>query len=204
MKIKLIDANRQQLRDHLINVLGAPVSQVPENTAHATLVAKIKGMVEGDEFEVPDVAPPAAMQVQQAPAGSVVEELAVFTDKKAKPRFLTGIPTVSNGQHDPKVGLTLTKTDDLDKPAVVSVNGRTMLVPRGEPVEIPYRYYLALKNAVRTIIDQDGSGGETRRDVPAHPYSIINVPTPNQIAEWEFYLNTDKAPPADAEDTKAA
>ena len=68
----------------------------------------------------------------------------------------------------------------------VGVNGVGMLIPRGKMVDVPYRYYLNLNNAVRThheVIDE--RTGETEaRDVHAYPFSIYERPPADIVAAW--------------------
>ena len=58
----------------------------------------------------------------------------------------------------------------------VGVNGSVMLVPRGKDVDIPYRYYEALKNAVADKYEMmpDGkSMNPVPRKVPAYPFQVV-------------------------------
>ena len=89
---------------------------------------------------------------------------------------------------DPLVRLTLHETSEGGamgkQPVPISVNGSTMLIPRGVEVEIPYRYFLALGYAVRTHYDQDAEGNINAADVPAYPFSVHLLPTREQLEWW--------------------
>lgn len=59
-----------------------------------------------------------------------------------------------------------------DRPLPIRVNGKTMLVPRGERVWIPEEYVGALKDARETVWNMTASGLSDPRDVPSYPYAI--------------------------------
>jgi hypothetical protein len=104
-----------------------------------------------EEIDVED-APPTAKQVGAKPLG--------------------GEPVAPE-----KVKILIARTEDAggDEPVPVGVNGPIMLVPRGEPVEIPYAYYEVLKNAVKDIYDPlpDGGMNPVPRKVPAYPFQRL-------------------------------
>lgn len=61
-----------------------------------------------------------------------------------------------------------------DRPVFVSVNGFSILIPRGEPVAVGLPYVEALANATQTLFDQNMETGEvSARDVPAYPFRVL-------------------------------
>lgn len=57
----------------------------------------------------------------------------------------------------------------------VSVNGRAMVIPRDQDVEIPYPFYHALKNAVRIVYEQKPEGGiSDGRPVPQYAFNTLS------------------------------
>lgn len=76
-----------------------------------------------------------------------------------------------------KVRIILQRTDEPggDEPVPVGVNGRVMLIPRGEEVEIPMAYYEALKNAITYRYEslRDGGLNPVPRKVPMYPFQRI-------------------------------
>lgn len=77
-----------------------------------------------------------------------------------------------------KVRIIINRTEDPggDEHVPVSVNGRAMLIPRGETVEIPLPYFQVLQNAVRHVYDPlpDGKGINPKpREVPMYPYQRV-------------------------------
>jgi hypothetical protein len=62
-----------------------------------------------------------------------------------------------------------------DEPVFVGVNGVAMYIPRGEEVEVPYRYFEALRNAVVTTYESDERHGlKAGRSAPQYPYSTMS------------------------------
>jgi hypothetical protein len=153
MKIKLEDAKAHQVRDFAIRVLGLDVK--PADSL-ASIRAKIALVWEGDEIEV-------------AEDGKVIADLAkgVAADegqaKEADP--------------DRKVTILISRTNEPggDQPVPVAVNGRAILIPRGKPSPVAYKYVEALTNAEQAIYDPlpDGGISTEPRMVPAYPFQII-------------------------------
>jgi hypothetical protein len=48
-----------------------------------------------------------------------------------------------------------------DKPVCVTINGKNLLIPRGEWVDVPYAYAAALANAKTTLYASDDRRGLT-------------------------------------------
>lgn len=63
------------------------------------------------------------------------------------------------------------------EPVAVSVNGKAMFIPRGEPVNVPAEYFEVLQNAVEFIYPEfDGSdlgGLKAPRKVQSYPFSVL-------------------------------
>lgn len=94
----------------------------------------------------------------------------------------------ASAENDPKVTITISEVDDVGgkRPVFVGVNGVGMLIPRGKPVDIPYRYYHALTNAIKTTHDQDEATQEIiSSDVLSYPMSVNKMPPQ---AEIDAYL----------------
>lgn len=75
-------------------------------------------------------------------------------------------------------------------PVPVSVNGTCMLLPRGEQIEVPARYFFALSCAVQTLIE-DAIDEKTKvferteTDVQTYQYTILRQPTADEIDAWQ-------------------
>ena len=93
----------------------------------------------------------------------------------------------SSAERDPKVTITIAEMEGAGgkRPVYAGVNGVAMLIPRGRPVDIPYRYYLDLMNAVKTVHEQDEATGEIiSSDVPSYPMSVNKRPPQAEIDAW--------------------
>ena len=90
----------------------------------------------------------------------------------------------SSAENDPKVQITIAEVEGAGgkRPVFVGVNGVGMLIARGRPQDIPYRYYAALTNAIKTTHEQDESTGEiVSSDVPSYPFSVNRMPPQTEI-----------------------
>lgn len=78
-------------------------------------------------------------------------------------------------------------------PVAVSVNGTCMLLPRGEDIEVPARYFFALRLAVATIIEDifDDKNMPVRQEteVPQYQFSVLRSPTQQEIDDWQDMLD---------------
>lgn len=88
---------------------------------------------------------------------------------------------------DPLVELEIASTTlpGGDKPVPVNVNGGNLLIPRETRVEIPYRFFLALKDAHEVELTQNKDTMElVKRRVTNYPLTIHRMPTEAEIAEF--------------------
>ena len=168
------EATREDLVKFSAQVLGIPVAP---NIGEDTLRAKIRAAYQGDEITIyvpPDTAPDAP----DAPGAD--QEVAATVDNRA----LRG----TSSKADPKVQLTIAETEGAGgkRGVYVGVNGVGMIIPRGRIVDVPYRYYVALSHAVKTVHEQDDDTHEIlSTEIPSYPYSV-NVMPPQ--AEIDAYL----------------
>jgi hypothetical protein len=180
-KIPLDQATKDDLRLFAEAVLGL---QVHPNSGYATIRAKIAEVHTDDFILLPE--DDSTQEIERA-AALIAEQREA---KKDVQRAAGKVGTSSKG--DPMVRMSIAQAEGQggERPVPVTVNGVTMLIPRGEPVSVPYRYYLALTLAVRTIYEQhrDRQTGElitTKKDVPAYPYNVMSMPSAEEIAAWE-------------------
>lgn len=59
-----------------------------------------------------------------------------------------------------------------DRPVPVRVNGKTMLIPRGQPCMVPEEYAEAVVNAQETTYEMTGTGIMNPREVPSYPHAV--------------------------------
>ncbi|MEQ9131099.1 MAG: hypothetical protein RJQ08_13675 [Salinisphaeraceae bacterium] len=97
-------------------------------------------------------------------------------DEGAKPEGAAPPPVTADQQPDDKgmVTIMVQRTEEAggDDPVFVAVNGRGMLIPRGEWHPIPVAFYEVLRNAVKDIYDAlpDGGMNPIPRKVPSYPF----------------------------------
>ena len=164
------DSTLPELKMFAAQVLGMSFHV---NIGETTLRSKIRQAYGGDEITIM-VDETGGSDESQADAPVAPSETP--NDGKA----LRG----SSAKGDPKVKITIAEVEGAGgKRAVpVGVNGVMMLVPRGKPVDIPYRYYLALKNAVKTTYEQDKETQEViSSEVPSYPMSVNTMPAQAEI-----------------------
>lgn len=172
------EATLDELKKFASSVLGMSVNY---NIGEATLRAKIRQAYPGDTITIMVLDGEDEARPSDAPAPPPQTP----TDGKA----LRG----SSAENDPKVTITIAEVEGTGgkRPVPVGVNGVMMLVPRGRPVDIPYRYYEALLHAVKTLHEQDETTGEVvSSDVPSYPMSVNRMPPQAVI---DAYLAADAA-----------
>lgn len=92
---------------------------------------------------------------------------------------------------DPIVRLKIGQTDmpGGKDPVPVSVNGDAIVIQRNLVADCPYRFFEALRNAKRIVVDQvlDGPDRGELIETPVTNYpiaEIISQPTPDEIDAW--------------------
>ncbi len=178
-KVSWDDATPKELKMFCAQVLG--IMTTP-NIGETALRSKIRQAYSGTELTimVPEDDGPA-----DAPAPAVAKPDS--GDPPAVGKALRG----SSAESDPKVKVTIAEVEGAGgtRDVYVGVNGVGMMVPRGRPVDIPYRYFHALENAVKTNHEQDPETNEiVSSEVPSYPMSVNKMP---DQAEIDAYLAAD-------------
>lgn len=92
-----------------------------------------------------------------------------------------------HSRHDPKVTISITPNKEAyGKHVPVCVNGDNLVLEVGKEVSIPYRHYLALKNAVEIVLtqEQDSRTGELIEvETPAYTiqFNVLSLPSQAEI-----------------------
>lgn len=204
VKIPQADASTEQLRWYAGTLLGIPLQL---SDTREILVAKI--LVIDDSGSVcieMDDESPHALGARKIEIGGKKPSVSPYA-----PPPLTDVRSRSSGQAyntDPHVIMVIAKEEKEggDEPVAVSHNGSAMWIPRGQLVEIPYRFYDTLMKAVKTIYTQiDAAGTLQGREVPAYPVDVKWKPSEDVVAEWVQRMNTLQAvvPPAPPEQAAA-
>ena len=151
-KIIIADASDEQLRTFGRNTLGLTL---PPNCKIETLRAKVAAAWDKDYLLEPE-AEDVPKQNGSAPVP--------ITDAQAAPN-----------PEKVRIHINVTEEASGDQPVQVGVNGKIMLIPRGEDVEIPYPYYEVLKHAISHKYDALPGGGinPVPREVPLYPFQVL-------------------------------
>jgi len=177
-QIPLVDATEDQLRKFAIEVLGLDIHHMAKSES---ITAKINQVWDKDTIAVEEENQTITAAPGTAPPNPNLDDKVSISEKPT-----AGI-LISSSKLDPKVHLELNRSDDKggDRAVPLNVNGKTMLIPRGEACNVPYRYYLVLVNAVRTVYEQMDDGELAPREVPAYPFRVITMPDQAEIDAWE-------------------
>lgn len=164
------EATTEELRVYGTQFLGIPLE---DNLSDAEVLAKVKTANDGATIWImpaPEIdqtgAPPPPVDVGQSTGG-----------------LMGGL-----GRADPKVRLTL-HAEERDgvitsRHKEVGVNGIVWLLKRGESLEVPYRVYLALNDAVRDGITHDSEGEVHHQMVHNTPFNVEHLPSKEEIADY--------------------
>ena len=174
-KVQIADATDEELRNFAQLALGLPVEDLGSRPA---LLAAISSAYMQDFITVQRAAPEENEQTQEG-APSVAPQ-----------QKLVG---KAGGHGEPVVILKIGQTEmpGGKDPVPVAVNGQTLIIQRNLRAEVPYRFYEALKNAVRQVVEQQVDPVNARMrinvdsEVTNYPLQIEQLPSPEAVAEWK-------------------
>ncbi len=170
------DATLHELKMFAAQSLGMMTTP---NIGLATIRAKIRQAYSGDDITFLVRETDEQEGIGDAPVAVVGEG----GEAPAVGKALRG----HSAEGDPKVKITIAEVEGAggSRPVYVGVNGVGMLIPRGRPVDIPYRYYRALKCAIKTVHEQDEATGDIlSAEVPAYPFSVNKEPDKAEVAAY--------------------
>lgn len=180
IKKSIEDATIDELKHYGQVALGVNMGS---SKNRETILAKIKSVHDGKFIEVDE-----ASQVDMS-GDAPIDPNAMPEDLKAKGGAVAIGKKFSErtGRNDPVVNLTVTADEKAggDRHVFTSVNGVSFLIPRGEPVDVPYRYYLTLASAIKTEINQDENGTLIPRDIQVYPHQVNLMPPSDEIEAWK-------------------
>ena len=176
-KIHINDATVAQLRTFAEEVLGLDVRA---QDTRKSLQAKIGVVHVGDEIELPDHTT-ATFEAVPTDAGTAPEQMRAATAKSV---------SAKSGRGDPLVRLVVheNESEEGKRPVFVAVNGTGMLIPRGREVEIPYRYYLVLRDTIVSSFRQDMESAEKEMREsrqPVYPFNVTRLPSQEEVDAWK-------------------
>lgn len=159
-KLPLAEATDANIREFLV---GLGVEGV-ETASDAALHTMLKSVWDLEHIMVQD-AGEASGQTDRAatPPGQVLPKSVAYND-------------------DPIVELTIGTSPGIggNQPVPVAVNGVTVVLQRNTLIQCPYRFYLALKNATRGIVDDKGGV----MDHQAYPFQVTGLPSKDEVDAW--------------------
>lgn len=171
-KIPIKDATDLQLRAWATEALGL---QIAHNASREKIAAAILQADQAGEIfiETPQ-APPAP--------DSMDPMMNYVGPSQIKPLMGKGAAYKS----DPHVVLVLNRTEEHggDEPLPLSVNGKRFDIPRGVPVVIPWRYFLNLRQCIKTVYHQVSDNEVLGRDVQAYPFNVLVWPSREEVINW--------------------
>ena len=175
-RIPVAEATDAQLRSYAETVLGIGFGPNPGIKRDTILRKMADAGFDDTGIWLPDDGPaPDRIQhvAEDAPGGETVI-------RKGNP---------DNSRNDPMVNLRIAEQPGAggNRPVPVGVNGQIMLIPRNKDVDVPWRYFLAMRNAVQMIYETDPNTHELGegREVPAHSVQVNTMPSAAEIAAWE-------------------
>lgn len=169
------EATDNELRDFLVNVLM--IEAVDKLKTREKLLAAID----------------AAGWKQPHVMVLIAAETEVERGEEIAPKRVA--ETVTNNAHykdDPLITLQIGETPlpGGNEPAYVSVNGRSVVIKRNTLVKLPYRFYLALKDAHEVQVRQDPHTLQMiHTKVTNYPIEVEERPSKAEIAAWEEKVN---------------
>ena len=167
--VKWDEATLKELKMFASGVLGMTLGP---NIGEETLRAKIRQAFPGDKITI--------MVLDGEDEAVAADAPVPPSEAPAQGKALRG----SSSVNDPKVTITIAEAEGAGgkRPVPVGVNGVMMLIPRGRPVDIPYRYFDALSKANKTLYEQDETTQEViSTDVPSYPFSVNKMPPQDEI-----------------------
>lgn len=177
-RIHLKDATDQQIRTYIDTVLQVPVAT---NAGRNEMCAAILRADPSGEITL--------LEEDRAPKTDDDNYRAILNSmnlvETMKPLKGTG-PAYKT---DPLVVITIARSEEKggDEPVPLGVNGKRFDVMRGVPVEIPWRYFLVLRQCIKTVYHQVSvNEPPIGRDVPMYPFNIQAMPPREEIEAWHI------------------
>lgn len=165
MKIMFTEASNAQLLYYAQDVLQLDVKQGTHNARLIEIIRQALPDADGIDLGGDDIVEPGATSIA-ASAGKAYSS-------------------------DPKIEVFMNASTEKggDRPVPVSVNGDQILIKRNAWVEIPYRFYLALQDAMQTtfepVVDNIGKMVDRRAvDSLTFPHNSRNGPSQAVVDKW--------------------
>lgn len=199
-RIPIDEADLATLKHFAETLLGI---EVKDGTNASQLRAKITKAAP-DLKDVPPIPAPPAPVVQQA--APVAEQEAVgVVPARIDPKTTPAKLKIMHQVNDPRCEVKVNKTADKhrSKDVTLMVNGVQTRMQRGVWVDVPYRIYEALNNAVERVqvpgdeINQaTGEPLYVWEEVPSYPFEVRNLPDEATLKAWHAAVDDGFQQPA--------
>jgi hypothetical protein len=189
-QIKFNDATRDELIQFAMESLGM---KFHPKTGLAKIAAGVKSVWRNDFITL----------YTEAEEGPKVEDVKKGVNEDGAMTVEASIRALSGGssKNDPKVRMIISQSEGAggQRPVFVMVNNVPMLLPRGEEIDVPYRYYLALRNAVGEAVEMDLETYDlTSRSVFSYPFQVSQLPTQEEMKDWNLQELRSQYPAGEA------
>jgi hypothetical protein len=198
--VALDEADIASLRHHATVMMGLEIKSGTNGSQIRSAIKKADAGIEQIPVYVPEgpgvprSAPPAGSAIAGAIRTAVATAVATADGQPVVQSHVASTNAdPMHHCHDPRITIRVFKTDDRrrTKDVTVQVNGVTFRMQREVDVEVPYRVYLALKDALEdAAVDGDEVNPVTGDPikvwvmVPSYPHQVVKVPSPDEVEAW--------------------
>lgn len=197
--VAIDEADIASLRNFATVHLGLEIKPGTNGAQIRGIIAKADNTVSEIPVFIPEgagtprQAPPTAPATTGAVRNPVTADGAPVEQERSA-SMASDIADPMHHSHDPKITINISRTDDKrrTKDVTVSVNGVAFVIHRDKDVRVPYRVYLALKDAMEdAAVDGDeinpvtGDPIKVWTKVPSYPFSVIEWPDKSEIEAWK-------------------
>jgi hypothetical protein len=165
-RIPITDASVSDLREFASTIMGL---EIKENAPKPAIIAQLKSAGYAADYIT-------LTTFAQMPTVSHLTENG-SPQRRATGRKRRDLDGNDYEVFEEKINVHTSEQPGGDKPFPVSVNGVTMLLPRGQDIWVPTEFIEALNNAVYWVYpewDGTGEGGLSEpQNVKAYPYSRV-------------------------------
>lgn len=196
--VSLDEADIHSLRHHATVTMGLDCSKSMNGQGLRAKIKQADAGIENIPVFIPTGEGTPRADTAATPAASGPQQHATANGKPI-PRSATPLTNLDeiddpmHHKHDPRVGIVLFKTDDKrrSRDVQVGVNGVGFVMNREVEVFVPYRVYLALRDAVETAyVDGDdlnpvtGEPFKVATQIESYPFRVTHMPGQEEIDAW--------------------
>jgi len=197
--VTLDEADIASLRHHATVMMGLEIKPGTNGSQIRGMIQKADASVDLIPVYVPEGpgvprdAAPAKPIVSGAVRPGITANGEPVEAAPASTGWASSVADPMHHSHDPRVVISISRTDDKrrTKDVTVQVNGVTFIIQREKEIAVPYRVYLALRDALENAaVDGDefnpvtGDAIKVWAKVPSYPFSVIEKPPQAEVDAW--------------------